>query len=137
MTDDEYKLRKRLICNGQVSQSQQADKAVLTLSSSAFGLSLAFIRNLAPTNSPDAMWLLVLGWALLVVSAGAVLVSFRLSVEAHIFEDNELECARSNSNYAYRENRAIRWVNRLNWLSLFALILGATMIAAFVVANLK
>lgn len=71
--------RKSLVeAEGEASQS--LDKALITLSAGAFGLSLLFISRIAP--NPEALRWLYLAWGGFVASLVTILTSFLASQKA-------------------------------------------------------
>src|SRR4051812_20704627 len=68
-TEDE--LRERLhkehkdeLVKKQISNAENFDKSVLTLSTSALGFSVAFIKDFADLASASERWMLPLSWCL-------------------------------------------------------------------------
>jgi hypothetical protein len=73
------------------AESQQFDKAVMTLAAGALGISIAFVNNVAP--DPRMTEWLAASWVLLALSLLCVLVSFIASQAAirwdidHLYDD--------------------------------------------------
>jgi len=65
----------------QQSQAEQFDKAILTVSSALFGLSVAFIKDVA-AEPPQAICLVALAWCALASSILCTLYSFLASQHA-------------------------------------------------------
>jgi hypothetical protein len=137
ISDREYEQRKALLTQGQASQAEQADKAILTLASGAFAVSLAFIRDIAGPGTPAGLPLLIWGWGALLASVTFVLFSLRMGAEAHAFEDCELEEHKADPTYVLRTNHWAKGICVLNWVALALLIFGASLLAAFAIANLE
>src|SRR6266404_4254675 len=64
------------------SSFEQLDKSILTLSSGGLGLSIAFIKEIVPPGHIVVLCLLIISWALFVVSILSTLASFVLSTYA-------------------------------------------------------
>ena len=83
MTDDSYEERGRLyedmkkeLLDRQRSNSEIYDRAILTLSISALGISLAFIKNIVPLDEAHCIGLLITSWYLFVLAIVITLLSF-------------------------------------------------------------
>jgi hypothetical protein len=63
----------------QLSNTENFDRAILTLSSSTLGLTLTFIRNVTPIENAHHIWLLLLAWVLLAIAIVITLLSFLIS----------------------------------------------------------
>jgi hypothetical protein len=112
------------------------DKAILTLTAGAFGLSLTFINQIVPSIKYGTFFLLVIGWAGFVVSLLATLTSFLTSQSAcrrqiQIIEHDFLGKGRGGKNVP------ARMTHLLNIVSISTFILGAIFLALFVTINLR
>lgn len=135
ISPQEFQQRKGFYVQGQASQAQQVDKAVLTLGSGAFGVSLAFIRDIAG-DDVQCVWLLALSWLTLLGSVASVIVSLRFGADAHAFEDAELEKQRCDPNYELAENVCANRISLLNWAAIGLLVIGAVLLASFALVNI-
>jgi hypothetical protein len=63
----------------QLSNTENFDRAILTLSSSLLGLTLTFIRNVIPIEEAHQIWLLLSAWVLLSIAIVVTLLSFQIS----------------------------------------------------------
>lgn len=68
--------------DGAYAASQEFDRAILTLSAGALGLSLAFIKDIVPLNKAIHLLLLFGSWVFFVASILLMLVSFVASQKA-------------------------------------------------------
>jgi len=142
--DFKYKVylgeRKSLI-DAEREESRLFDRAILTLAAGAFGLSLTFIRQIAPNIKPGTVYMLILAWSGFCISLLSTLISFLASqfacskqreiLEAEYFDDYSNQDKKAKS-----ENKAAIWTKRLNLLSIVTFIIGAVFLAAFSVVNL-
>ncbi len=80
-----------------LSNTENFDRSILTLSASFLGFSLAFIRDLASVNDVSNLWLLPTSWMLFFVAIAATLASFQLS-------DNALTVALNQAESFYLRN---------------------------------
>jgi uncharacterized membrane protein len=74
--------RQRLVEVGHASQMSY-DKALLTLSAGAMGLSLNFVKELLNGKPHQLLCVLMISWVCWIVSIASVVLSFYLSVKAH------------------------------------------------------
>lgn len=96
-TEIEYELRLKLYADAradllkrQLSNSENADRAILSVSTAALGFSLAFLKDIIWLNNTEWNLLLYLSWAFFVFSVIVTLVSFFTSQKAI---DEQLEIA--------------------------------------------
>lgn len=83
MSDDDQKHRREVYANTrkdllgrQLSNSEKFDNAILTLSTGALGISLAFIKDIVPLKIAQNLWLLKASWWLFGLSIISTLASF-------------------------------------------------------------
>jgi len=65
-----------------LSNTENHDKALLTLSSATLGFSLTAIHSIIPLKTSDYTWLIIIGWVFLLVSIIISLAAFRVSNKA-------------------------------------------------------
>jgi hypothetical protein len=122
--------------------SQSFDKAILTLSAGAFGLSLTFIREIVPHISPETFYMLIVAWICFGVSMLSTLISFLTSqrackkqieiLEKYFLNDNPCKPKESPP-----KNKPSVWTNRLNIFSIVVFIIGVIFLATFTILNLR
>ncbi len=134
--------RKALI-DAEHESARLFDKAILTLTSGAFGLSLAFIRQIVPSIKCGTKLFLIFGWMGFSLSLLSTLISFLISQFAcrKQREILELEYSRDQKQNSQEDKQNIKnkWAcctNRLNISSLVFFILGLIFLAVFVIINL-
>ncbi len=66
----------------QLSNSENADRAILTVSTAALGFSLAFMKDVVPIQTAEYSWLLYLSWVFFPAAIIATLFSFFTSQKA-------------------------------------------------------
>jgi hypothetical protein len=83
MSDDDQKHRLEVYANTrrdllerQLSNSEKFDNAILTLSTGALAISLAFIKDIVPPKLAQNLWLLRASWWLFGFSIISTLASF-------------------------------------------------------------
>lgn len=125
--------------DGQHAAIQELDRAILTLSAGLLGLSLAFIKDVAPLH--QAVWLPVLfwSWGLFGLAVGATLTSFFLSqsafkqmqTNAYDYYIEEKESALLRKGWQSSATRYLTYAEAISFI--IALILTL----AFVIRNVE
>lgn len=110
--------------------SRDYDRTVLSLASGALVVSIAFLRDIAPT--PNFINLVVAAWFFFVVSIASTLVSFIASEKALLHSMAQLDKGEFDSS------RGGAWgiaTDVLNRIAGGAFLLGATLLVWFAVVN--
>ncbi len=79
--DDIREYRKFLV-KADHQASIDFDKAIMTLSGGAFGISIAFLKDVAPNPALGTRVLLIASWVAFAVSLAAILLSYMASMGA-------------------------------------------------------
>ena len=127
-----YLEERKMLVEAEGEASQSLDKALITLSAGAFGLSLAFIVQVAP--QPRALWLLYFAWVGFIVSLLSVLLSFLMSQHAFRRARDILDTLYETGD---QENNG--WNTATSWLNVFSIVsfvIGVVSLAYFAVRNL-
>lgn len=74
----------------QNASSDELDKNLLTLSSGALGLSVAFIKDVVHLNEATHLALLIISWVCFSVCIAATLISFWFGIRAHAVQADYL-----------------------------------------------
>lgn len=132
-----YLQERRDLNQAEAEQSRSFDKAVLTLSAGALGISITFIRDVVPVIRPCTGWVLYVGWAAFVASLLVTLWSFLTSMKAlrrqlEILDAVHMGLGAPNLS----DNAPARLTNRLNYLSFLLFIAGAAALTLFVAINI-
>lgn len=138
-TAAQYADLKKYVGQGLFSAAEQCDKALLALSGGAFGVSVAFLKDIAPHFDPGTKGWIIYAWVLFLLSIVATLSSFQASAcafrEFDLFID---ACQQSPDNapitFKHRWNRI---TIGLNILSLLFFVAGAICLAVFSYRNLQ
>ncbi len=134
--------RKTLV-SASLEQSRLFDKAILTLSSGALGLSLTFIRQIIPEGcEPEKTYFLVFAWVFLTVSIVSTVISFQTSSKACSKQIKIMEIdygiAEKPTNH---KNTRLSFYHRLTcWLNIFSVlcfIIGIIFLSVFSIHNLQ
>ena len=122
---------------GLRSAYSSMDRSVLTLSSGALGLSMAFLRESSNIQAWSAKALLIPSWLGFVLAIVSTVISFRISVLDHKSQlkwaERTLEMGKSARKVA--EGYYRKRVEFLNILSLICFILAICMTVLFVGVN--
>lgn len=122
----------------QLSNSENYDKAILSLSTAFLGLSLAFLKDIVPVEQSKFLMFLYCSWGALVFSVVCTISSFLVSqkaidVQLKIAADyylHKIEPESEKTIYAIN-------VERLNALSGILFTLGLVLSIAFVIINVS
>ena len=77
-----YSEYRRDLLGRQLSNAVQYDKAILSLSTGALGLSIGFIKDIVPLERALAIWLLILSWTLFGAAIIGTVVSYPIGQKA-------------------------------------------------------
>ncbi len=133
MDDTVAEYRQELIESKSASQDQ-LDKALLTLSAGAFGITFAFIDNFI-TGSPKAVGWLFTSWIAWGCTISMSLVAFYLTIKSFAKSITKLD-KEPESMFKNPFNTYDKTVKVLNLLSLTGFIIGLITIGIFVKINL-
>jgi hypothetical protein len=127
--------RKHLVELGSESL-RTFDRAILTLSSGALGISLTFVNMIVP-GSPSASYLVVISWLGYVISIVTNLISYQLSWLHSMREVEVIDEVYSRKHpYTDRNARLRRIINISNLIALVVFVISTFFLCAFVWENL-
>lgn len=129
MTDETLDHRRHLL-EALHAASQDFDRAIMTLSAGALGVSIAFVRDIAV--NPSALCLLRSSWILFTLSLLLILISFITSQEALRFEIEKLGQTATEARPGGGFGVATLWLNITSGLSLVA---GVVCLVWFALVN--
>ena len=134
MNDQDGRIEKQLERLEEAVQSQAAqyDKAILTVSSSLFALSVAFLKDVAGSN-PVWAGLLILSWICLAISVCCTLTSFLTSQSA--LRHNQDQIAKVAKG-EIPDKDTPKSTENLNWASLKTFVIGLLLFCIFAFLNL-
>ena len=146
MTEDDLKTRQQLytetrkdLLTRQLSNSERYDGAILTLSTGALGLSLAFIKDIAPLPSAHSLNVLIISWWLFGSAIISTLISFLLSQrgisrQLHYAERYYLH---REEEYLTKTNCFAKATDVMNHISGFLFVAAVVLTIVFVSANIR
>jgi hypothetical protein len=135
---DEY---RKKVWEDTKSGTENFDKYLLTFSSGALGLSLAFIKDVAPIG--QAVWIpsLFASWVAFLLCILVTLVSFRISIlalEGMLPHLNEFYLnGNADAFDKHRESWLTKAVEWLAWAGIILFICGVFFTMMFVYANIR
>jgi hypothetical protein len=143
---DDKKLRLELLSKlreeihkRQLSNTENYDKAVLSLATAFLAASLTFLKDFVPFR--DACWkaLLPLSWALFGLAIVATIASFFTSQEELDAQLNRAEdyYLQEDESALERKSSFDKWTKALNLASAIAFILGIACTIVFISINLS
>jgi len=122
-----------------LSNIENHDKAILSLSTAILGVSLAFVKDIVPIEELVEISILQLSWVVLILSILSVLISFQTANKAN---NKHLEYAEDfyiKDNDEAFKNKSI-WFSMtelLNMMSGIFFIVGIILTSYFVSANIS
>jgi hypothetical protein len=143
--DEEQKIRIELfgktrddVLRRQLSNTENYDKAVLSLGTAFLGFSLAFLKDFVSYKNAVYALLLPTSWVLFCLSIIATLVSFFISqkgLSSHL-KNAEKYYLGNDDTYLTKKNHAADWTDRVNLSSAILFIFAIIATIVFVIANL-
>jgi hypothetical protein len=143
--DEEQKIRIELfgktrddVLRRQLSNTENYDKAVLSLGTAFLGFSLAFLKDFVSYKNAVYALLLPTSWVLFCLSIIATLVSFFISqkgLSSHL-KNAEKYYLGNDDTYLTKKNHAAEWTDRVNLSSAILFIFAIIATIVFVIANL-
>lgn len=136
--EDIYAETRRDLLARQLSNSERFDAAILTLSSGALGLSLAFIKDIVPVEKANYVALLNVSWWLFGLAIVSTIASFLVSQLAikkqlHYAEKYYLD---SDESYLKKRNLPALATDAINYLSGFLFVSAIVVTIFFVSKNI-
>ena len=136
MDPDTYLKERSSLIEVEHSSSDQHDKAALTLSAGALGLSVTFLEKIAPAPTPCTSWLVLLAWLCFIGSITSALASFHFSQIACRKQREILdELYRSRNPDVDQLNRFSAWTEKFNYSSFGLFIVGVLILTLFAWLN--
>jgi hypothetical protein len=121
------------------TSTDQFDRSLLTLSSGALALSLAFIKDLVPLKSAVGIWWLYSSWISFVLCMIVTLFSFPLSVKALKINLDYVRKYYIEKKEEYFDKQS-PWSKAVSWCSILGgtfFLLGIICTMVFVYENIR
>jgi len=124
---------------GRREAFKQFDQAVLTLSSGAFVLSVAFLKDIAPPGQAAFLCLLILSWIGFFLAIVSTIISFLL---VPIASEQQLEIAakfylEQDGSYEKLIAPASKWIQSFNATSAVSFVLALLLTCVFAISNIS
>ena len=131
---EEEELSKR-----DLSNVENLDKAILSLSSAGLGLSLVFIRNVVKLAEANYVLILHVSWLMFVLAITSTLLSYLFGQRAldRQREFNEKYFLEGDEDAGQRKSFASRMTHFLSYVSVFTYIAAVSGTALFIGLNLE
>lgn len=123
---------KEFLMDALIKGAISFDKAILTLASGAFVVSITFIKDIIPNIIPHTKYFLLFSWIAFGISIGVTLSSFLTSQHCCLKKIEKLNCSNENTIVILPEDK---WTEILNWTSFIFFIIGIICIITFAGLN--
>lgn len=131
---EQYIKQDEELSKRDLSNVENLDKAILSLSSAGLGLSLVFIRNVVELTAALHVWLLHLSWLMFVLAITSTLLSYLFGQRAldKQREFNEKYYLEGNEDAGQQKSFASRITRVLSYVSVFTYITAVICTAFFI-----
>ena len=118
--------------------SENYDKAILSLSSAGLGVSLTFLKNFVPFENAECTIILIISWFLFILAIISTISSFIVSQQGiEVQLDNSYKYyIEEKEEYFNKSNVYIKSTKYLNTLSGLCFIFAIIFTAIFVTKNM-
>ena len=122
-----------------LSNVENLDKAILSLSSAGLGLSLVFIKNVVELSKANYVWVLHLSWLMFVLAITSTLLSYLFGQRAldRQREFNEKYFLEDDEDAGQQKSFSSRMTRFLSYVSVFTYIAAVSCTAIFIGLNLE
>ena len=136
--DKKYQIyldERKSLFNSKYESSRSFDRAILTLAAGALGLSITFIKQIAPCPKSNTHAFIILSWICFGLSILSTLISFLTSQKACERQIKILEDIFVKHSNNFKTNIYSRWTARLNFTSIALFIVGVILLLIFSALN--
>lgn len=135
--DNTYVVERQALFQAELEQSKLFDKAVLTYSSGALGISLTFIHDIVPSFDHNTLPWLTTGWALLGTCLLLTVISFQTSQLSIRRQRAILDLLRTGKDAFSQKNGYAKLTNYLNLAAGCLFVVGVVCLVVFVRLNIE
>ena len=134
---EQYIKQDEELSKRDLSNVENLDKAILSLSSAGLGLSLVFIRNVVKLEEAAHIWLLHVSWLMFVLAITSTLLSYLFGQSAlnKQREFNEKFYLESDADAGQQTPLASKITRVLSYVSVFTYIAAVSFTALFIKGN--
>lgn len=136
MNDGVYYRERAHLSEIEQKSADQHDKAILTLSMAALGVSITFLDKIAATPVPETLIILFIAWGFLVASIVAIVASFQFSQWACRYQQALYDKERETGEEQKQKNRYSTWTSWLNVAAYIFFVGGVCSLLLFSGLNL-
>jgi H+/gluconate symporter-like permease len=130
-----YLAERKLLIELECESTRSFDKAMITLSAGALGLSITFVRQLAPM--PQCKAQLYVAWVGFILALLCTLASFLFSQSALRKQREILDQDYGGKQSAQEQKNPPATITKwLNWTSIACFIIGVIFLLVFSIKNL-
>jgi hypothetical protein len=134
-----YETQRDYILKCKISNSENYDKSILSLSSAFLGATITFIDKVVPLATAWYRWSIEISWGLFIIAIISTLVSFQISQKALDFQLKQAE-----DYYIYFIDSALLAKNKYDGcnnvlvrISGCGFVSGVIMLALFIILNIS
>ena len=137
MSEETYFRERTTLIDMEQKSADQHDKAILTLTAGALGLSITFLDKIAANPLPETLFLVGLSWLLFILAIICIVASFLTSQSACRRQRELLDGEYSTGLVPDENNRPADWTRYLNIGAYGLFVLGVICLALFSWWNLS
>lgn len=132
-----YIEERKLLYNALVESGKLFDKSILTISAGTFGLTITFLRNIAPEIKTETIFMLHYAWIYFSISIVVTLFSYLTSHYAFLKQIDILDLSQKNENQNKDFPNYLSYITGgLNILSVIAFFVGVIFLINFSIKNM-
>ena len=128
--------QRKLLIEGAAEAAKFRDKAILTVSTGVFALSMASVEYLVEGAGEISIFILKVSYTALLLAILTQLASFSTSEKAFENEKDSLDLEYEKGKKLSRTNKANTWTGILNWVAVVSFGIGFVSLFVFVVGNI-
>lgn len=136
MDQETYDTERQYSIEAEHKDAEHYDKWLITIASGALGLSIVFIRDIAPDPAPETRVWLVTSWIAFLLSITLTMFSLLASQKGLQRYRDILDNKRYSEILVSQKNRWAELTSALNWLSLMMFVGGAICLMVYSHLNL-
>jgi hypothetical protein len=136
MSEETYFRERTTLIDMEQKSADQHDKAILTLTAGALGLSITFLDKIAANPLPETLFLVGLSWSLFILAIMCIVLSFLTSQSACRHQRELIDVEYSTGNIPDDNNLPANLTWYLNLGSYVLFVAGVIFLALFSWLNL-
>lgn len=125
---------RQFLVDTQIKLSENYDKLVITLSGGALALSITFLKDIIGNKNISHPELLLLSWALFVISLAGILCSILFGIKAYKKAISQVDGNTINNEKIGGNSSICSLIS--HWLAAICLLIGLGLISIFAYCNI-